>query len=156
MHPVRARSIRLLEERGAITWVTALLLAGLAAAAYLAVVWVPVWLVHYEVKQVVRDYGNQAIKIADDRDLVEKMCHKLRTLDSEEVVDDTGRVERVPVVDVRPQDVTWERSAETSTLHVSFEYPRRVRYPWVGRTVESVLQVDVTMDISRADWGPMR
>ncbi len=156
MHPIRSRSIPLLEERGAITWVTALLLAGLAAGAYLAVVWVPVWLVHYEVKQVVRDYGNQAIKFRDDRELIEKMCHKLRTLDTEEVVDDTGRVERVPVVDVRPQDVTWERSGENSTLHVSFEYPRRVRYPWLGRTVESTLQIDLTMDISRADWGPMR
>ncbi len=147
---------RLRPPRGQITWVTVVAVLALAAAGYLATVWVPVWFVHYEVKQVVRDFGNQAVKNPQDRELVESMCHKLRTLDTEQVLDDTGRASKVPVVDVRPQDVTWERGGEPPTLHVAFEYPRTVRYPLLGRSVEKVMAVDVTMDIARPDWGPMR
>ena len=43
-----------------------LLVLGIAAGAYGAVVFVPVWVLHYEVKQVVRDFGNQAVKNGDD------------------------------------------------------------------------------------------
>lgn len=144
-------------ERGAITWVTALLVAALAAAAYLAVVWGPVYLVHYEVKQVVRDYGNQAIKNTRDGELLEAMCQKLRSLDTVEVLGPDGRPERRPTVDVRPQEVTWERDTGTPpALHVAFAYRRDLHYPWFDVWKEVAMQVDLTMDLTRADWGPGR
>ena len=43
-------------SRGQITWVTASFLALLASAGYLAWVWIPVYVVDFESKQVVRDY----------------------------------------------------------------------------------------------------
>lgn len=145
-------------ERGVITWVTALLIALLVTGGYLASVWFPVYFVHYEVKQVVRDYGNQAVKNPDDAALLENMCKKLRTLDTAEVLGEDGRVERRPVVDLSPRDVIWERDVQSSPplLHVAFEYPREVRYPILDKWVEKHMQIDITMDIGRADWGPSR
>lgn len=145
-------------ERGAITFVTVLLLAGIAAAAYLAVVWVPVYVVHYEAKQIVRDYGNQAVKDPDDARLVEAMCQKLRALDVDVVPGPDGAPERRPVADVIPQTVTWERdtTAAPPRLRVAFEYRRDVHYPYLDRWTEVLMTVDLTMDIERANWGPGR
>jgi hypothetical protein len=143
-------------ERGAASWVTILMILGIAAGAYAAVVFVPVWVLHYEVKQVVRDYGNQAIKNQDDAALIDAMVHKIRTLEQVDGVDEAGRKARVPVVDIHKQDVTWERSTDPLILHVEFEYPRVLELPWLDRRIERVYRVNLTMDLKRADWGPAR
>jgi hypothetical protein len=143
-------------ERGTASWVTVVLVLGLAAAAYAAVVFGPPMVLHYEVKQVVRDYGNQAVKNRNDAELVEKMIAKIRRLQEETVVDETGRTVKVPVIDLRREDVTWERFETPPRLHVAFEYPRTLELPWLDRAIERVYTVDLTMDQTRPDWGPAR
>jgi hypothetical protein len=76
--PGGARSGLRRSERGEITWVTLLLLVGLAAAGY-GCRCGPVYVVHYEVKQVVREFINQAVRNPNDGELVGKMVHKLET-----------------------------------------------------------------------------
>jgi hypothetical protein len=143
-------------ERGAASWVTVLFLLGLAAGAYAAWVFGPPAVLHYEVKQVVRDYGNQAVKNQNDAALLEGMLQKIRYLQQVDMVDETGRKVKVPVVDLRKEEVTWERTVDPPTLHVAFEYPRTLELPWLDRSLERVYRVDLTMDTSRADWGPSR
>ena len=150
----RCRTKRL--ESGAASWVTVVLLLGLAAGAYAAVVFVPPAVLHYEVKQVVRDYGNQAVKNPDDEQLLQGMVQKIRSLDDVEVIDEAGRKVRLPVVDLHQEDVLWERTADPPSLHVVFEYPRTLELPWLDRVVERVYRVDLTMDLTRPDWGPAR
>ncbi len=146
-------------DRGGVSWVTVLLLALFAGAIYLSIVWVPIYFVHYEVKQTVRDYMNQAIKNRDDTQLVENMCAKIRTLDTVTLVGEDGRETRVPAVDLQPQDVRWERdtSATPPVVRVSFEYKREVVYPYLSKEPrEWVGVVDLQNDISAVDWGPSR
>ncbi len=149
---------RLLSARGGVSWITLVLLAGVVAGGYLAWVWVPVYILKFEVTQVVRDYMNQAVKDRDDAGLKDKMVKKIRALADEEEVGDDGRTRKVPAVDLRPQDVAWERDASQRppVLHVSFEWTRQVRYPWLDRTVDATYVVDLTEDISIPDWGPAR
>jgi len=148
---------RLLDEKGKITWVTLLFLLGAASAVYLAWVWGPIYIVHYEVKQVVRDYCNQAVKEKGDAQLVERMLHKFRTLDYEWTINELGKQVKVPVINLEPRDVLWERSDDPSPqLHVAFEYVRQVRYPFLDVTTEVRMPVDITADISLPDWGPAR
>jgi hypothetical protein len=132
------------------------MILGVAAGAYAAVVFVPVWVLHYEVKQVVRDYGNQAIKNTDDAALIDAMVHKIRTLEQVDGIDEAGRKTRVAVVDIHKQDVVWERSTDPLSLHVEFEYPRVLELPWLDRRIERTYRVNLTMDLKRADWGPAR
>lgn len=147
-----------LGQRGAVTWVTLLILGGLVAGGYLASVWVPVWYVHYAATQVVRDYGNQAIKNPDDASLVRAMCQKLKVIDTIQVPGADGRLENRPTVEVAPPEVTWERdpAAVPPTLHVAFEYVRDIHYPVLDTWAQRVMRVDLTMDLARADWGPAR
>jgi hypothetical protein len=151
--PFPARS-----ARGGITWVTALLLTIVAAGAYVAWTWGPVYILHYEVKQVVRDYMNQAVKDPNDQQLVQDMLHKLRVLDGIDGLDESGRRATVPTVQVAAEDVTWERNTllPPPSLHVAFAYTRPVRYPLLERWTQATLSVDLTADLTRPDWGPMR
>lgn len=144
--------------RGRITWVSLLLLVALVGGGYLALTYVPVYWLHVEVKQVVRDYMNQAIKNKDDAVLVEMMIHKIRVLDSQERLDDRGKIVKVPTIQLQPREVTWTRdtSSQPNTLRVAFEYTRVVEYPFTGRWTEKTLAVDLTNDLERADWGPAR
>jgi hypothetical protein len=150
----RCRRERL--ELGFASWVTVLLVLGLAAAGYAAVVFVPPAVLHYEVKQVVRDYGNQAVKNKNDAQLLRDMVQKIRSLADEQMVDEAGRTVRVPIVDLRVDEVAWERTADPPSLHVAFEYPRTLDLPWLDRSVDRVYRVDLTMDLTRPDWGPAR
>jgi len=144
--------------RGAISWVTFLLLLLLAGAGYLAWMWGPVFLVHFEVKQVVRDYMHQAVKEPNDQQLVQAMIHKLQVLDDIEVPDDSGVLTAVATVQLDPEDVTWQRDAAATPpmLHVAFDYTRWVRFPLMARWTAKTLSVDLTEDLARPDWGPLR
>jgi len=146
-------------ERGGVSWVTLLILVALIGGVYLVIAWAPIYVVHYEVKQTVRQYMNQAVKDQDDESLVRNLCLKLRSLDSTTVVGESGKPELVPSVVVAPEDVTWERDRQSTPpmLHVAFEYKRQVRYPflsdapreWIGR-------IDFSNDLTLPDWGPSR
>lgn len=142
-------------ERGQFSWVSLLLLVAFVSTVYLAVVWVPIYILHYEVKQTVRDYMNRAVKNRDDEALVSQMCLRLASLDTTVEVGEDGQKTSSPTVVVEPADVTWERDATSTprTLHVAFDYVRVVKYPLIDRSEERVMSIDFTEDISIPVWG---
>jgi hypothetical protein len=158
MNRCRTGRSPLLAARGGVSWVTLLLLALLATGAYLAWVWGPVYVVHYEVTQVVQDLMNRAVKERDDTALVEEMCKRIRALADVEEVQESGEVALVPAVPVYPQQVTWQRdvTSEHRTLYVSFSYTRAVEHPWIGVTVEKTFDVDLENDLTPVSWDPKR
>lgn len=144
--------------RGAVSWVSLVLLLLLAGGGYLAWTWVPVYVIHVEVKQIARDYMNRAVKDPNDAALVEVMVNRMRALDTAVEPDETGALVKVPTVRVDPRKVTWERDPGTTppTLHVFFEYTRTVPYPLINRWTEKTLAVDLTQELARSDWGSVR
>jgi hypothetical protein len=141
-------------ERGEITWVGVLLLLLVFGGAYLGYMWLPVYMDHYEAKRLVHGQINEAVKKADDRALVEALCQKLAAIGTEEWLAQDGKLRRGPKVDVRPQDVTWERDRASTPpqVHAAFEYVRVVRYPWTDRYAEKTFTVDITQDIAIPRW----
>jgi hypothetical protein len=141
-------------ERGEITWVTAVLLLALATAGYLAVVWVPVYIVRYEVGVITNEYANKAVRDPDDAALVTGLCLRLVALEQVKVPQPDGSVAVMPAVDVRPEDVTWERntSVRPPTIHVAFEYTTSVYFPILDRFTEKTFAVDRFQDIQMAKW----
>jgi hypothetical protein len=147
-------------ERGEISWVTLVLLLTVAAGGYLGWVWAPAWFQLFTVKQVVRDYMNQAIKNPDDEGLRRNMVAKIRALDEVEARDAYGRPARVPALALDERKVVWARSdggrGAARTLRVAFPYERRMVYPFVGRTDVRVFHVDLVGELTPPDWGPAR
>lgn len=145
-------------QRGAITWVTLLFVTVLVISGYLAWVWVPIYYENYAVKQVVRDYMNQAIKNPHDDNLRQMMVAKIRSLSQVDGVDQYGRPARVPAIALEERDVTWQRdkSAQPPMLRVSFAYLREVDLPIVERTTSKVFTIELENDLTVPDWGPAR
>jgi hypothetical protein len=145
-------------QRGAISWVSLLLIVVAVAAGYLAWVWGPIYVENYAVKQVVRDYMNQAVKNSDDAGLRRNMVLKIRSLAEVSGIDQFGRPTAVPAVALEERDVSWERDAQTQppTLRVSFEYVREVDLPFLDRTASKVFTVDLASDLTIPNWGPAR
>lgn len=146
-------------ERGEVSWVTLLLLLILAGGGYLGWVWAPVWFEQGVVKQVVRDFMNQAIKNTNDAELRRHLAVKLRAIGKLETLDEAGQPVTRPAVLVDERDIAWERSGPSEgsgTLRIAFEYERPVTYPLLNRVVVRVYQVDMTGDLVRADWGSAR
>ena len=141
-------------ERGQFSWVTFLLLSLLIGGSYLGVVWAPIYLLHQEVKGVVREFMNRAVKDRNDELMIESLCARLRALEETDGVDARGRPVKVPTIDLTARDITWERDAEAKPpmLHVAFEYVRVVKYPILDRTEEKVMVVDRTQDIAVPKW----
>jgi hypothetical protein len=110
------------------------------------------------VKAVVQEYGNRAIHEPNDGLLRERMAKKIESLQSEQVLLDNGSVARQPAIRLSPDQVTWEREGGDSApvLHVSFEYQRRILYPFMKDERTKTMYVDMRLDLSRPDWGPAR
>lgn len=144
--------------RGQITWVTAAILAALVGGSYLAWVWVPVYIVDFQARQVVRDFMNRAVKNRNDAQLRADLVRSLARLGTDVVVGERGELEEVPAVAVAPADLVWERdtSGPAPVLHVAFDYVRVVELPLLDRSVEKTFSVEFTQDISIPDWGPSR
>lgn len=142
--------------RGAVSWVTLLGLLALAAAGYLGWVFLPVWVLHYEVKQVVREFGNRAVHDANDAALLEGMVARIRELQTVPATDAAGRAVRVPAVALDPRDVTWERLPGPPRLHVAFDYHRSIDLPYLDRTLERTYRIDLEMDVARPVWAAPR
>ncbi len=144
--------------RGAVSWVTLLLLAAVVAGGYLGWVWIPVYFENYAVKQVVRDYMNQAVKNQDDDALRRNMVLKLRSLAEVEGADAWGRRVRLPAVAVEEGAVAWERDtgSQPPMLRVSFEYSREVVLPLLDRTATKVFVIEERNDLTAPNWGPAR
>jgi hypothetical protein len=138
--------------RGEITWVGLLMLLAVAGVGWVAWAAVPAYMLHLEVKQVVRDFGNQAVKSRADADLVARMVERIRDLAHEDEVADDGRRVRHPVVDLRAEDVTWER-LPGDQLRVAFDYDRDLPLPLLERRLPRRFSVDLTLDVARAEWG---
>jgi hypothetical protein len=141
-------------ERGEITWVTAVLLLSLLAGGYLAVVWVPVYIVRYEAGVLATEYSNKAVHNRDDDGLVRDLCQRLAQLDQVKAPQPDGSIALVPAVDVRPDEITWERntSAVPPTIHVAFEYTTSVYFPFLDRFTVKTFAVDRFHDIQPAKW----
>jgi len=144
--------------RGGISWVTLVLLAAVAGGGYWLWVWAPVYFENYTVKQVVRDYMNQAVKDPDDASLRRNMVLKIRALGDRDTLDAYGRPARVPWVPLEERDVIWERDTRSQPpmLRVAFEYAREVEYPGLNRSTTKVFTVDLANDLAPANWGPPR
>lgn len=141
-------------ERGAFTWVSFLMLVSLLAGGYLAVVWGPIYIVRYQVGVVTGEFANRAVNNRDDATLVKALCDKLGGLAQVKIQEQDGSISEVQAVDLRPEEITWERKAESlpRSLRIAFEYTTSVHYPLIDKFSEKTFIIELERDISPVKW----
>jgi hypothetical protein len=140
--------------RGAVSWVTLLLLTIVFGGAYLAWAWTPAYIRNFQAKQVVHDFMNRAVKDRGDDRLVSQMCDKLQSIDTVMRRGDDGELSEAPAIDVSAGDVTWEadRTGDPPMLHVAFTYEAVVDYPFLDRQQLKTFEIDLSQDITIPVW----
>jgi hypothetical protein len=110
---------------------------------------------HLEAKRIARDFMNQAVHERSDDVLLNKLCRKLRNIKAKTIAEDGEGLEDVSVVDLSPDEVTWERDAAAvpPMLHVAFEYTRPVYYPFLEKVQETTFGFEHTQDIAVPQWN---
>jgi hypothetical protein len=139
--------------RGAVTWVTTLLILVVAVISYLGWVWAPLYLDNYAVRQAVKATMNEAIKNRDDAALIQGLCQKIRSIRTVKAVDELGRTVSLPAVAVDERNVSWAREDSTPPmLRVTVEYEREVVYPFLERTDTKTFVVEDSNDLTPVKW----
>jgi hypothetical protein len=103
---------------------------------------------------VAGEFANKAVNDHDDARLVQQMTEKLGGLSQVKIQEPDGSISEVRAVDLRPEDITWERKAETMprTLRIAFEYTTSVHYPVIDRFSEKTFAIALERDISPVKW----
>jgi hypothetical protein len=150
--PASRASLR--EARGAITWVTMLLIVLAVGVGYLGWVWVPLYLDNYAVRQALRASMNEAIKNNDDALLVRELCKKIRGVRTVEGIDDFGRRVPMPAVAVDERNVSWSRDLDgrPPMVHVTIQYDREVVYPFLDRVDTKTFVIEDSNDLTPVKW----
>ena len=108
---------------------------------YAAVIFGPVYLEHYDVKQAVRTAVNQA-RVADDKTIRRDLMKAIGHVGSHKVVQEDGTVVEEP--GITEEAVVIERDPATLTIRIRVEYYRDVQL----RPTDKVRRLQFVIDRS--------
>ena len=114
-------------DRG-LTFITVLLLVGVAAAVFWLATYGQAYWENFEVKRVLKEAANLSYREADDRRIREYVFRELHHL-FDQKVEDHGRVLTEMLIDVDDGDLRIERTQIPAFVHIWLTYSRDVQVP---------------------------
>jgi len=138
-------------ERG-LTFVTVLIVLGIAAGIYWFVVFGTVYWDNREVKALLAQAANIAYQNKDDR-LVR--INLERALDNEfgmDVVDAQGKPARRSRLEFEPDDLKLERTQSPPMMRIDLRYARTITLPGFGSQRRLYFDDHVEQDLSVVKW----
>jgi hypothetical protein len=121
-------------EAGRINLVGLLLLGALAAGVWAAVLLVPLYVDHLDVKEAVTVVHNLAGRVHNDGVLRAELRERTRGLASHLEPDDFGVLRSVPGLGLTDEQIVIERNPVTGSVLVEVRYEREVRLRPTRRT----------------------
>lgn len=147
MRPQRSRLRRC--ECGESSLSSLLWLGGIAAIIYFGLMYVPVYVELYEVKQVLRQAGNRAYTEHNDETIRRFISEKLKEIGSHYEIRD-GQEYNLPGIVVLDHDIFVNRD-EGKSIVLQVKYRKVINYPFTSR--------QKTLDFSpshKADLAPVK
>jgi len=137
-------------DRG-ITFVTVLIVVGLAAAAVWAVGFGPAYVENFEVKHVLAEAANLSYRDGNDEHVKDFVFQRLHQLFDEEV-EDHGRTVTEMRIDVDRDDLRIERTEVPRFVHIWLTYSRDVAVPVVNLERRLTFEDYAEQDLSPVKW----
>jgi hypothetical protein len=137
-------------ERG-ITFVTVLLVVGLAAGVVWAVGFGPAYVENFEVKRVLAEAANLSYRETDDEHVKDFVFQRLHQLFDEQV-EDHGRTVTEMRIDVDRGDLRIERTEVPRFVHIWLTYSRDVTVPVVNLERRITFDDYAEQDLSPVVW----
>ncbi|HET9752869.1 MAG TPA: hypothetical protein VFP52_07900 [Myxococcales bacterium] len=137
-------------DRG-ITFVTVLLVVGLAAAVIWAVGVGPAYVENFEVKRVLAEAANMSVHDGDDEHVKDFVFRRLHQLFDEQV-EDHGRMVTEMRIDVDRGDLRIERTEIPRFVHIWLTYSRDVTVPVVNLERRLTFNDYAEQDLTPVKW----
>ncbi len=138
-------------QRGAISFVSMLMLAGLAVAGYFGAMYGPAYFEAFEVKQMLREASNMAARLGTDDQIREFILNKSKQIGSHwEIVD--GEERNIPGLVLLAEDVFVNRDDYAKTIVVQVKYTKRLDYPFLKRQKELTFSPSVKESTRPVHW----
>jgi hypothetical protein len=137
-------------DRG-ITFVTVLLVAGVAAAILLFLTYGQAYWENFEVKRVLKEAANMSYRQPDDVRIREYVFRELHHL-FDQKVEDHGRVVTEMRIDVDESDLRIERTQIPAFIHIWLTYSRDVQVPLLNRQSRVTFNEYAEQDLSPVKW----
>jgi hypothetical protein len=137
-------------DRG-ITYVTVLLLVGIAAAVVWFITYGEAYWENFEVKRVLREAGNLAYRQPDDQAIRNFVFRELHHL-FDHKVEDHGRVITEMRIDVEENDLRIERTQIPNAVHIWLTYSRDVEVPLIKQQRRVTFTQYAEQDLSPVKW----
>jgi hypothetical protein len=136
-------------DRG-ITFVTVLLLVGIAAAVVWCITYGQAYWENFEVKRVLREAANLSYRAPDDqvRQFVFRELHHL----FDQKVEDHGRILTEMRIDVDDGDLRIERTQVPAAVHIWLSYSRDVEVPVIKQQRRVTFTEYAEQDLSPVKW----
>jgi hypothetical protein len=136
-------------DRG-ITFVTVLLLVGVAAAVVWFATYGQAYWENFEVKRVLKEAANLCYRQPDDqvRTYVFRELHHL----FDQKVEDHGRVVTEMRIDVEENDLRIERTQVPNEVHIWLTYSRDVEVPVIKQQRRVTFNEYAEQDLSPVKW----
>lgn len=137
-------------DRG-LTFVTVLIVVGLAACALWAVGFGPAYVENFEVKRVLAEAANLSVHDGDDEHVKDFVFQRLHRLFDQQV-EDHGRTVTEMRIDVDRGDLRIERTEIPRFVHIWLTYSRDVTVPVVNLERRITFDDYAEQDLSPVVW----
>lgn len=138
-------------ESGRISFVSMLLLTGLVAGGYLAIVYVPLYVDNYQLKRVMQEAANLAWKQPDDDALRKLILSKSANVGARWVVEE-GRDKKIPGFGLLADNIFVTRDEATKTVIVQINYEREIILPIFARKQTLSFNPYVQVSTAEVKW----
>ena len=137
-------------ERG-ITFVTVLIVVGIAAAIVWFATYGQAYWENFEVRRVLKEAANLSYREKDDRRIHDYIFKELHHL-FDQKVEDHGRVLTEMRIDVDDGDLRIERTEIPAAINIWLTYSREVEVPVVHKQRRVIFNEYASQDLSPIKW----
>lgn len=137
-------------DRG-ITFVTVLIVVGVAAAIFWFATYGQAYWENFEVRRVLKEAANLSYRESDDRRIREYVFKELHHL-FDQKVEDHGRVVTEMRIDVDDGDLRIERTQIPAAMNIWLTYSRDVEVPLLHQQRRVTFNEYASQDLSPVKW----
>lgn len=137
-------------DRG-ITFVTVLIVVGIAAAIFWFATYGQAYWENFEVRRVLKEAANLSYRESDDRRIREYVFKELHHL-FDQKVEDHGRVVTEMRIDVDDGDLRIERTQIPAVMNIWLTYSRDVEVPLLHQQRRVTFNEYASQDLSPVKW----
>jgi hypothetical protein len=141
---------RFANQRGAASWVSLLLIAGIAAGAYFGLMYGPAYFEQIEVKQMLREQANTASRVPDEA-LKANILNKAKQIGSHTEIQN-GQEMNIPGIVLLDDDVYITRDDTTQMIIIQVSYAKRLDYPFTKKQKEIRFSPSVKESFAPVRW----